>query len=297
MVVTRRRLAAVCVALAVLVALPASATRLRIVYTNDLHARLERFASIEEAIAGARASGDPVLLVDAGDAWQDFRVAVYSVWGSRETVDWMNRVGYDAMALGNHDAYVGWPTLRSLARHAAFPVLGANLRPIDGPSWPASARVVRGGLDILVVGLATAEELPLFDLPWLRLRDSVGALRRAIDAAGGSPDLIVCVGHIPLRDAESLARAVPEIDVFVTGHSHGATPVPRVVGQALLVQSGAFGRYVGELTVDVAEGAVRVVDNVLRPIEETAAADVGRGLERLLQIGFGVAALCLLLFL
>jgi len=297
--VVARRIGVLCVlaAVALSAAIPASGARLRIVYTNDLHARLERLPSIAETIAVVRASADPVLLVDAGDAWHDFRVPVHAVWGADEMVEWMNRTRYDAMALGNHDLYVGWRKLQQLVSRADFPVLGANLGGVGELPlpWAGSTRVARGGLDILIVGLATVEQLPMFDMPWLRLDDPAEALRCAIAAAPVTPDLVICVAHVPLRVAEALASAVPDVDVFVTGHSHAVTSTPKMAGNALVVQSGAFGRYVGVLTIDVEQGGVRLVDNALVPTEETAATDVGRGLVLLARVALGIVALSLLL--
>ncbi len=278
-------------------AVPACGQRLRIVYTNDLHVRLERLASVERRIAEARSGGDPVLLVDAGDAWQDFRVPLYAVWGAERMVEWMSRVGYDAMAPGNHDFYPGWPRVQALAAAAGFPVLCANLETIDGTAapFPASVRIAVGGLDVLVVGLTALEDLPTLDIPWLRPIDPIQALRREIESAAGTPDLIICLAHVPVREARILARAVPEVGVFVTGHSHETTPAPVAVGRAFIVQSGAFGRNVGELVVDIQDGADRLVDNVLIPTEVEAATDLGRGLVRLAQVAFGILAFCLVL--
>ena len=289
-----RRCSSVALILTLALALPACGERLRIVYTNDLHLRLDRLASIERLVSAARACGDPVLLLDAGDAWQDFRVLLYAVWGADRMVEWMNRVGYDAMAPGNHDFYRGWPEVPALAARATFPLLCANLAPVDGTASPflASTRVVAGGLDILIVGLTALELLPTLDIPGLHVVDPVEALHREISAASGDPDLVVCLAHIPLREAAAIAAAVPEVDIFVTGHSHETTATPLVVGDALIVQSGAFGRNVGELLVDVDGGAVRLLDNVLVPTTEEAATDIGHGLMRLAQT---VGALALLL--
>lgn len=293
-----RRCSSVALILTLALALPACCERLRIVYTNDLHLRLDRLASIERLVSAARARGDPVLLLDAGDAWQDFRVLLYAVWGADRMVEWMNRVGYDAMAPGNHDFYRGWPGVSALAASAAFPLLCANLAPVDGTAspFPASARVVAGGLDILIVGLTALELLPTLDIPWLHVVDPVEALHREISAASGDPDLVVCLAHIPLREAAAIAAAVPEVDIFVTGHSHEATATPLVFGDALIVQSGAFGRNVGELLVDVDGGAVRLLDNILEPTTEEAVTDIGHGLMRLAQI-VGTLALLLAILL
>jgi 5'-nucleotidase len=288
-------------ALAVVVALatPAHSETLRILYTNDLHLRFERLPALERLIAAERTQSDPVLLVDAGDAWQDFRVPLYAVWGADPMVTWMNRVGYDAMAIGNHDLYWSWPRVAQLVGKAEFPVLSANLASIDGeePPFVASVRVEVGGLDVLILGLTTAEDLPYPDFPWLRPTDSERAVQREIDAASGSgrPDLVLCVGHMGLDKASRIAAAVPAIDVFVSGHSHQATLVPRVVGETLVVESGAFGRNLGRLVLDVGEGSVRLVEHSLLATEK-AVTDIGHGLTRLAQI-LGLLALLLAILL
>jgi 5'-nucleotidase len=280
-------------------AAPVLGERLVIVYTNDVHLRLDRLASIERHVEAVRSRGDPVLLLDAGDAWHDFRVPLYAVWGADRMVEWMNRVGYDAMAPGNHDLYWGWPKVGDLLSRTAFPVVCANLVAIDCTPSPflPSVRLVRGGLDVLVVGLGPLEHLPALDLPWLRPVDPVEALRREIESTSQSPDLVICLAHILVREAEGLARAVPGVDVFVTGHSHATTLTPRVVGDTLIVQSGAFGRYVGELTLDVSAGAARLLDHKLVPTESETAAATGRGLAILTQVLLAILAFSIALAL
>jgi 2',3'-cyclic-nucleotide 2'-phosphodiesterase (5'-nucleotidase family) len=266
----------------------AAAVPLTLLYTNDLHARLERFGGLAERIAAERATGVPLLLLDAGDAWQDFRVPVLAVWGSEETVAWMNAVGYDAMALGNHELYLGAEVLAQRAGQARFPLLCANLRPCGGVEAPFVPFIVReiGGLRVLLIGLVTGDELPYPDIPWLAYEPPQVALSRALDAAPEA-DLTVVVAHIPVSGAVDLAEAVAGVDVFVTGHSHSATPAPLRVGRSLVVQAGAFGRLIGRLRleVDTETGQVDLVDNALLPTTETPAA-YGRGF----LILFGVAA-------
>jgi 2',3'-cyclic-nucleotide 2'-phosphodiesterase (5'-nucleotidase family) len=289
--------ALIALAVAVVLVSPAHGESLRILYTNDLHLRFERLPSLERLIAAERAQGDPVLLVDAGDAWQDFRVPLYAVWGAEPMVTWMNRVGYDAMAVGNHDLYWSWPRVAQLVGSATFAVLSANLASIDGeePPFAASVRVEVGGLDVLIVGLTTDEFLPYPDFPWLRPTDPERAVQREIDAASGWPDLVLCVGHVGVDEAARIAAAVPTIDVFVSGHSHEVTPSPRVVGKTLIVESGALGRNLGRLVLDVGEGSVRLVEHSLLATEE-AVTDIGHGLTRLAQI-LGLLALLLAILL
>lgn len=265
----------------------ARAAEVTILYTNDLHLRFGRLASIEAMIADERARSDRVILLDAGDTWQDFRTLTAAVWGAERMVAWMNRVGYSAMALGNHDFYWGSRRLQLLVDAATFPVLCSNRVSLDGHPAPfvASAVVEVGGINVLLVGLTTDEYFPYLDYPWLGVVSPADAVRRAIEAYGGEAQLVVCVAHLPIAEARTIAERVPGIDVFVTGHSHERTPTALRVGDTWIVQSGAFGRSLGRLVLDVDEGGhpARLVSNELRPTTQ-APADLGRGFTRLFQV-------------
>ena len=272
---------------------------LTILYTNDLHLRFERLASIERLIAEERTAGAPILLIDAGDTWQDFRRALPAVWGADRMVEWMNRVGYDGMALGNHDMYWGSARLDELVGAASFPVLCANLVPVRRaePPFVPSTRVDVDGISVLLIGLITEELLPYSAYPVLRLVPAA-AVAGEIDRAALPGDLIVVVAHLPVAGAIRVAKQVPEIDVFVTGHSHEETGDPVRVGDTLIVQSGAFGENLGRLGLDVdpGTGAHRLIDSALIPTEK-APTDVGRGLLQLLVVVTAAVAAALLVLL
>ena len=295
----RHAIAMVCVLWAVSIA--AAPSPITILYTNDLHLRFGRIAAIERRIAEERAAGAPVLLLDAGDAWQDFRRPLAAVWGADEMVEWMSRVGYDAMALGNHDMYWGARRLDELAHAASFPILCANLRPIrraDPPPFVASTRLELDGIEILAIGLITEECLPYLAYPTLRWVPATRALKEEIDRASIPGALVVVIAHLPVADAIDIAARVPEVDVFVTGHSHEKTEEPVHAGETLIVQAGAFGENLGRLVIDVDPdtGGHRLVGHELIPMEE-APTDPGRGLVRLFTILTAAAAVTLLVVL
>ena len=271
-----------------------------ILYTNDLHLRFERLASIGRLIAEERAGDISTLLLDAGDTWQDFRRPLPAVWGADEMVEWMNVAGYDAMALGNHDMYWGAERLDELARRVNFPILCANLKPVRPGAAPfvASTKLNVGGISVLLIGLITEELLPYSAFPALRTVPPLVALREEIDQASDDRDLIVVVAHLPIADAIRVATEVPEIDVFVTGHSHEETIDPVRVGEALIVQAGAFGESLGRLVVDVdpETGGHRLIDNDLIPAEK-APTDIGRGLRQLFRVAVAAVAVTLLVLL
>jgi len=288
---------AVVVSVCALLALAAAvaAASLTILYTNDLHVRLGRLESVAALVEQERSAGHPVLLLDAGDTWQDFRTLTAAVWGAEEMVDWMNRVGYAAMALGNHDLYWGADRLAALCELAGFPVLCANLQPSAGiePPFVRFTTVSIGGLDVLVVGLITSEYLPYPDFPWLRYVPPTTALRDVL--ATERADLVVVVGHLPVAEATRIAQSVPEVDVFLTGHSHEATAEPVRVGDTLILQAGGFGHFLGRLRLDLdAEtGGVLSAANELLPTIQSPV-DLGRGYLRLFQVCLLIGGLFLL---
>ncbi len=81
--------------------------------------------------------------------------------------------------------------------------------------------------------------------------DYVAEGRRILDAHAGEADIYVFVDHIGQGQDETLAAALPEVDVVLSGHSHTFTPAPVSAGNAVVIQSGSFARYVIRLDIDV----------------------------------------------
>ncbi|MCK5245891.1 metallophosphoesterase [Candidatus Bipolaricaulota bacterium] len=273
--------------LATLACVSAAAFPITVLYTNDLHVRLDRFDSLAAIISAEREAGIPVLLFDAGDTWQDHRQPIPNVWGYDETVAWMNAVSYSAMALGNHDTCWGANRLSQLISAASFPILCANWVPVEGASamFEASTILQVGDASILVVGLITWEFLPVPAYPQLRYRDPIVSLREQLELHRGAFDLVFVVAHIPINDAHLISQQIPEIDLFITGHSHQRTEEPVREGTALIVQTGKFGRALGRLRleVDPRTGHIEALSNDLIPTEKTPV-DVRAGVRKFLTV-------------
>lgn len=278
---------ALAILLAILICAFGAAFPMTVLYTNDLHVRLERLDSLATAIAAEREAEIPVLLFDAGDTWQDHRQPITNVWGYHETVYWMNAVSYSAMALGNHDSYWGAQRLSQLISEASFPVLCANWVLVEGASamFEASTILQVGDASILVVGLITAEFLPVPAYPQLRYRDPVDSLREQLELHAGAFDFVFVVAHISIEDARFISQQVPDVDLFITGHSHQRTEEPIREGGALIVQSGRFGQALGRLRleVDTGTGRIEALSNKLIPTEKTPA-QIGAGVRKFITV-------------
>jgi len=273
--------------LATLVCAFGAAFPMTVLYTNDLHVRLDRFDSLAAVIAAEREAEIPILLFDAGDTWQDHRRPITNVWGYHETVSWMNAVSYSAMALGNHDTYWGAHRLSRLISEANFPVLCANWMPVEGASalFEASTILQVGDASILVVGLITAEFLPVPAYPQLRYRDPVDSLREQLELHAGAFDFVFVVAHISIDNARFISQQIPDVDLFITGHSHQRTEEPIREGSTLIVQSGRFGQALGRLRLEVDTGTGRIepLSNELIPTEKTPA-NVRAGVRKLFTV-------------
>ncbi|HEX32773.1 MAG TPA: bifunctional metallophosphatase/5'-nucleotidase, partial [Candidatus Acetothermia bacterium] len=178
------------------ISLVVSAMSFTILYTNDIHNRLGSLASLSALIERERVNDAPVLLFDSGDIWHDFRVPLYAVWGADEMIAWMNRVNYDAMAIGNHDLYYGADKLAELSSKADFPVLCSNMVPFVGEQAPYASYTIidAAGMRVLVVGVITAEYLSYPDYPWLEYVDPAQAIQDILDEMRGKYDFVIVLG-------------------------------------------------------------------------------------------------------
>ena len=258
-----------------------SGTRfLRIIATNDFHGALEPrpdangvrrggAAYVAAAIDRARKECAPycqTLLLDAGDLFQGTLASNLSY--GRPVVDYYNRMGYAASALGNHEFDWGTDSLRARMRQARFGILGANVRYTDGRDvkWIRNDTIVtRGRTKIGIIGVSTvntptstraANVVGLrFDDP-APIVDSIGTALRKRGA-----NLIVVIAHAGAscgRDGATdcggeiidLARNVTtKVDAIVSGHTH--TLVNTVVNGIPIVQARSSGRAIDILDVPV----------------------------------------------
>jgi 2',3'-cyclic-nucleotide 2'-phosphodiesterase/3'-nucleotidase len=98
---------------------------------NDLHGRVLDSAAqpgIDEMttfLEQAKKTDDHVLLLSAGDMWQGS--AESNLTRGKMIVDWMNRLGFHGMALGNHEFDWGVSFIDKNAQLAEFPFLAINV--------------------------------------------------------------------------------------------------------------------------------------------------------------------------
>src|SRR5881396_3177578 len=131
-------------------------THVVIMHTNDLHGQLlpkDGIGGIAEIAAVIR-SARPDLILDAGDMFTGTFLS--DEFKGAPTIQAMNKIGYAAGTIGNHEFDYGQNALRMRLREAHFPILSANLwTPISEIKkyTVVTAKGIRFGL----IGLTTHE--------------------------------------------------------------------------------------------------------------------------------------------
>jgi 2',3'-cyclic-nucleotide 2'-phosphodiesterase (5'-nucleotidase family) len=259
---------------------PTGTRFLRIIATNDFHGALEPrpdangvrrggAAYVAAAIDRARHECAPrceTLLLDAGDMFQGTPASNLAY--GRPVVEYYNRMGYAAAALGNHEFDWGTDSLRARMRQAKYGIFGANVRYTDGRDvkWIRNDTIVkRGATRIGIIGVSTVSTPTStragsvvglrFDDP-APIVDSIGtALRKrganfvvVIAHAGascGRDGATDCGGEI----IDFARKLTTKVDAIVSGHTH--TLVNTEVKGIPVVQARSSGRAIDVLDLPI----------------------------------------------
>ncbi len=238
---------------------------LTILHTNDLHGKLRPDGV--ERIRLARESASECLLLDAGDAVTSGNI--YYRPGGEPALALMSEAGYDAMAMGNREFHFLRPGLHSKVRLARFPVLCANIRGADddiGPSIRRSMTVERGGFRVAIFGLTVAmitRKMLASRVSPYWFEDPVDAAMEIVPSLRAEADVVIAVTHIGAKSDETLAQAVPGIDLIVGGHTHSVLAEPIRIGGASIVQAGWFAHCLGKVEISGEPGRLLITGSLL----------------------------------
>ncbi|MHB1263887.1 MAG: bifunctional metallophosphatase/5'-nucleotidase [Gemmatimonadaceae bacterium] len=246
-----------------------------------------RVATAVERIRRVRGA-ENVLLVDAGDAFGDQLLA--NITRGEAAVRLMDALGYQFMALGNHDYEYTAANTRRLQSLVRFPMRAANAvvvatgEPFLGD--PAAVITV-GGVRVGLLALTyhnTDQTGNKDNTRELRFTSGIDAARRYVPALRERADVVVVVSHQGTTVDSLLAARVPGIDLIVGGHSHDRIQPPRRVHGAWMVQALSDASALGELTVTVRDGQLAAVDGVVHELYADRYPPDARFVERLARI-------------
>lgn len=291
-------------ALAMTSGMAAAEYKLTILHTNDFHARFEPISkydgpcSAEDNSAGecfggsgrlvtaineARGRTDNALLVDGGDQFQG--TLFYTHYKGALAAEMMNKMGYDAMTVGNHEFDDGPEVLKGFVDAVEFPILMSNADvsgdPLLADAIRKSTVIEKNGEKIGLIGL-TPQDTHELASPGdnIIFTDPVEAVQAEVDRlTEEGVNKIVVLSHSGFGVDQRVARETTGVDVIVGGHSNtllsntherAEGPYPTMEGETAIVQAYAYGKFLGELNVTFDDEG-RVIEAVGDPLLLDAA--------------------------
>lgn len=250
---------------------------LTIYHTNDTHSTVYPLsAQLEDTVKAGRGGyirriamlddahkDDPkMLLFDSGDFSQGS--PYYTIFRGEVEVGLMNRMGYDAATIGNHEFDCGLENMARLFRMANFPIVCANYdftgTVVEGLVKPYVI-IKRNGLKIGVFGISTILKGLVDDKNFegVKFLDPVTKAQEMADLLKNEKkcDLVVCLSHLGWVEEDGYSDSnvfskVSSVDLVLGGHSHTymeqleyitAPDGTRIADD----QNGKHGIYIGKL--------------------------------------------------
>jgi len=255
--------------------------KITILHTNDVHSRIEPFpmdGSKAQGLGGfarratlvkqIRATNPNVLLLDSGDIIQG--TPYFNFYGGELEIKLMNKLGYDACTIGNHDFDGGIEGLDKMIKMANFPFLCANYdfqhNIINGKVKPYKVFVKQGvrigvfGVGIQLDGLVADKMYAktIYLDPIKKANETAKILREKEKCS-----LVICLSHLgnfPRMDNEIcdpyLAKHTDNIDLIIGAHTHTFMNKPAIYKNAngdevLVFQVGWAGINLGRVDFEM----------------------------------------------
>ena len=279
--------------------------RLTILHTTDHHGHFWKNADGEYGLAArktlvdriraeVKAQGGYTLLLDGGDV--NTGVPESDLLDAEPDFKGMNKLGYDAMAVGNHEFDKPLSVLKKQARWADFPLLSANVYQGGQRLFKPYQIFNLGGIKVAVMGLTTDDTWKLVNpdnIKGVEFRNPIEEASRLVPELRAQADVVIAATHMghyedgrhgvnAAGDVE-MARAVKGIDLIVGGHSQnpvcmkaenvtdkeyvpGGPCRPDRQNGAWIVQAHEWGKYVGRADFEFRNGQLRLVKYALIPV-------------------------------
>lgn len=264
--------------------------KLTILHTNDHHGHFfpnkdgeyglaARATLIKELRDEIKKDGGHVLLVDAGDV--NTGTPQSDMLDAEPDFKGMAEIGYDMMAVGNHEFDNDLKTIFKQRKWAGFPFISANIyyKNSSRRVFPSHMTKELDDLKVTIMGLTT-EDTPIKSNPefskHLRFTPVVEEAKKVVPWLKKNSDVLIAVTHAGHYKDENrgsnapgdvaIARAVPGIDLIVGGHTQIPLFEADIQNGTIIVQAQDWGRYVGRVDLEILDGKVNLKSYKLIPV-------------------------------
>ena len=222
------------------------------------------------AIQQEKAKSPNVLVVDAGNALYGQPISLQTQ--GKAIVDAMNKLGYQAMALGDGDFRYGTTVLQERMKEATFPFLSANVViSSTGKLFTKAYTIVTvGGRKIGLIGLTNPEAAKMAAQPYrpiagkgtpttapapseaIIVLDPIEAAKSAVAEVSKETNVIIVLSHLGQAKDQQVINAVPGITAVISGKDRQVVEAIKAAAtDAVVAQSGFDGEMLGILTLEI----------------------------------------------
>jgi len=199
--------------------------------------------------------------VDAGDFSQG--TPYFNLFKGFPEIDLMNKMGYDVVALGNHEFDNGSKALAKRLKQADFKIVCANYQFKN----KQLAKLVKpytiintGDKKIGFFGLLCNMERVVMPNHYKETTflDPVAIAQKMVDILQNKEhcDIIICLSHLGINTEiereitdRDIAEKIAGIDFIIGGHTHRLIEKPEIVNNTKILQAKNNGAYVGRLVI------------------------------------------------
>ena len=242
-----------------------------ILYENDVHCAVEGYSKLAAMKNELSETYTNVGVVSVGDFVQGGTLGAVSK--GEYIVNLMNKVGYDAIALGNHEFDYQLPRLNELNAMSNTKFISCNFQKIgeDKSYFEPYTIVSYGNVDVAYIAITTPETINssspaqfkndkgelIYTFNESKLYDIVQTNINAAETAGA--DYVIALSHIGYDESGNLADITDVIEntdgfaVVLDAHSHSVIEEKVIKDKSgddvLLTSTGTKFEYIGKLTI------------------------------------------------
>ena len=238
-------------------------------------------------IKGAEKRWDNILVLDAGNALTGQDLADASA--GQVIIEAMNRLGYDAMTIGERELYLEYDQFMARVAQADFPILSANVidKQTGEPITQAYAIAEVGGFKVGILGLTNANatkvtvanralgSASLSMLERVSITDPIEAARAYLPQVAIDADIVIALSHLGVQTNLQLAQEVPGFAAIISGGTRQLLTKPLAAEDTVIVEAGYDGEWMGTLELVVSgTGEVTSTNVVILTLTSDCADDV-----------------------
>mgnify|MGYP000666300216 CR=1 FL=1 len=268
--------------------------KLNILFINDVHGYLAPhpelfydetgeiietvggYANIAGIVEEIRRENSNTLLFDGGDTLHGTKPLVDSK--GEAIVPILNALKPDAL-VGHWDFGYGPEQLQKINKQLNFPILGCNVFNEDGSNFlQPTAMYEREGVKIGVIGISAMivdKVMPKKMSKGLKFTSGIEELPKYIkNLKNEGADIIVLISHNGFPQDIELLKKVDGIDICLSAHTHNRIYTPIEINNALIIQCGCHGAFIGNLTIEVETGKIKKYDYELIKVDSSTPKNI-----------------------